>query len=67
MKEEWWSSTLKGDSVGNTFFGHRSLHKYTSVARFQNVVEVKSMIDLVLVRKDLLRYGQDVRAVLGMR
>ena len=26
-------------------------------------VEVKSMIDLVLVRRDMLRYMQDVRAV----
>ena len=47
-------------SVGNTYFKHRSLHKYT---RGQDGVKVKSMIDLVLVKKDMLRYVQDVRAV----
>ena len=29
-------------------------------------MEVKSMIDLVLVKKDMLRYVQDVRIVIGM-
>ena len=33
---------------------HRNLHKYTKVARTQNRVEVKSMIDLVLVKKYML-------------
>ena len=33
---------------------HRNLHKYTKVARSQNRVEVKSMIDLVLVKKYML-------------
>ena len=32
----------------------------------QDGVEVKSMIDLVLVKKDMLHYVQDVRAVRGM-
>ena len=36
----------------NAYFKHRSLHKYT---RGQDRVEVKSMIDLVLVKRDLLR------------
>ena len=36
----------------------RSLHKYTRVARSHDEVEIKNMIDLVLVR-----YVQDVRAV----
>ena len=35
----------------------------TSVARGQDGVEINSMIDLVLVKKDMLRYGQDVRTV----
>ena len=56
----------RGLSVGNTYFEHRSLHKYTRVARVQEGVEVKSMIDLVLVEKVMLRYVQDVRAVRGM-
>ena len=42
------------------------MHKYTRVARVQEGVEVKSMIDLVLVKKDMLHYVQDVRAVRGM-
>ena len=38
-------------------------HKYTRVARGQYGVEVMSMLNLVLVKKDMLRYVQDVRAV----
>ena len=30
------------------------MHKYTRVARGQDGVEVKSMIDLMLVKKDML-------------
>ena len=32
----------------------------------QDRVKVKSMIDLVLVKRDMLHYVQDVRAVRGM-
>ena len=53
----------RGLCVGNTYFKHRSLHKYT---RGQDGVEVKSMISLVLVKRDLLRYVEDVRAVRGI-
>ena len=42
--------------VGNTYFEHNNLHKYTRVARGQDGVEVKSMIYLVLVKKDMLRF-----------
>ena len=56
----------KGMCVGNTYFKHRSLHKYTRVARGQDGVEVKSMIDLVLVKKGMLRYVQGVSVVRGM-
>ena len=52
--------------MGNKYFEHRSLHKYTRVARVQDRVEIKSMIDVVLVKKDILHYGQDVRAVRRM-
>ena len=34
--------------MGNTYFKHRSLHKYTKVARCQDGVEIRSRIDLVL-------------------
>ena len=37
--------------MGNAYFKHRSLHKYTRVARGEDRLEVKSMIDLVLVKK----------------
>ena len=43
------------------------MHKYTRVARSQDGVEVvKSMIDLVLMKKDMMYFVQDVRAVRGM-
>ena len=58
--------TERGMCVGNTYFKHRSLQKYTRVARGQDGVEIKSMIDLILVKKDVLRYVQDVRVVRGM-
>ena len=43
-----------------------NLHKYTRVARSQDRVEVKSMTDLFLVKRDMLCHVQDVRAVRGM-
>ena len=67
MGEEWWSSVLKGVCVwGNTYFEHKNLHKYTRVAKGQDGAEVKSMIDLVLVKKDMIHFVQDVMAVRGM-
>ena len=56
----------RGLCVGNTYFKHRGLHKYTRKARGREGVEIKSMIDLLLVKRDMLRYVQDVRAVRGM-
>ena len=35
--------------MGKTYFRHKSLHKYTRLARGQDGVKVKNMIDLVLV------------------
>ena len=49
--------------VGNTYFEHKSLHKYTRVARDQDGVEEMSIIDLMLVKIDRVRYVHDVRAV----
>ena len=46
----------RGLCVGNTYFKYSSLHKYTRVARGQDGVEVKRMIHLVPVRKDMLCY-----------
>ena len=43
-----------GLCVGNTYFKNRSVHKYTIVAGGRNGVEIKSIIDLVLVRRDML-------------
>ena len=53
--------------MGNTYFEHKNLHKYTRVAKSQDGVEVQKMIDLVLGKKDMQRFVQDVRAVRGMR
>ena len=47
--------------VGNPYSDHKSLHKYTSVAMNQDEVEVKSVIDLVLIKKDTMYYVHDVR------
>ena len=52
--------------VSNTYFEHKGLHKYTKLARGQDGVEIRSMIDLVLVKKDMLHYAEDVRTVRGM-
>ena len=46
----------KGLRVGNLCFKHICLHKYTRVAKGQGGVETKSMIDLVLMKRDMLRY-----------
>ena len=61
MVEEW----RNGLCVGNTYFDHRNLHKYKRLTRGQYGVEVKSMTDLVLLKKDMLRYVEDVRVVKG--
>ena len=37
--------------VGNIYFKHKSLHNYTKVARGQDGIGLKNMIDLVLVKK----------------
>ena len=43
------------------------LRKYTRVTRGQDLEEVKGIIDLVLGKKEMLRYEQDVKEVRGMR
>ena len=54
--------------MGNTYFENKCLHnyKYTRDAKGQDGLEVKSMLDTVLVKKDILRYEQGVRAVRGI-
>ena len=51
--------------MGNACYEQKNLHKYTKVARGQDRVEVKWMIDLGSVKKDMVCYEQDVRAVRG--
>ena len=48
--------------LDNKYFEHNSLHKHIKVARGQDEAKVKSITDLVMVKKDMLRYLQDVRA-----
>ena len=55
----------RGLCVGNMYFKQKSFQKYTRVARDQDGVKVKSMIDLVL-EKDMLCYVLSVSAVRGM-
>ena len=45
--------------VGNTYFKHRNLYKYTRTVGGRDGVEIKSMIDLMLVKRNMLRYVQD--------
>ena len=52
--------------MSDTYFKHRSVHNYTRVVRGKDGVKIKSMIDLVLVKRDMVRYVQDVRAVIGI-
>ena len=52
--------------MSNTYFKHISLHKYTRVALGLDGLKIKSMIDHVLVKRDMLCYVQDVRTVIGM-
>ena len=55
---------LKGDCVWITHtFKHSSLHKYTRMPMGRDAVEVKSMINLGLVKKDMLPYVQNVRGM----
>ena len=49
----------RGLCVGNTYFKHKGLHKYTLVARDRDGVEIKSIIGLVLVKRDMLQYVQE--------
>ena len=56
----------RGLCVGNTYFKYRRLLKFTRMARGRVGMEIKSMIDLVLVKRDMLRYVQDVRVVRKM-
>ena len=53
----------KGLCVGNAYFQHKNLHKYARVTRGQDGVEVKRMIDQVVMKNDMLRYMQDVSGV----
>ena len=55
-----------GLCMGNIYFKQKNLHKYTRVAKGQDRLEVKSMTDLVMVKKYMLHFVQDVRAVRGM-
>ena len=52
----------RGLCVSNSYFEHKNLRKYTWVARGQEGVEAKNMIDLMLLKNDMLCYVQDVRA-----
>ena len=45
---------------------HVGGYEYHLLASGQDEVEAKSMIDLVLVKKDMLHYVQDMRAVRRM-
>ena len=56
----------RNGTLVNTYFKHINLHNYTRVSRDREDVEIKSMIGLVLVKRDMLRYVQGVGTVRGM-
>ena len=65
--EKWWSSVLKGGCV--QVIHTLSTEVYISTQWWQIVKterRVKSMTDLLLMKRDMLHYVQDVRAVRGM-
>ena len=51
----------RGLCVGKTYFKHRSLRNYTRVERGLDRIYIKS--NIVLVRRDILQYVQDVKVV----
>ena len=60
-------SVLKGSCLWITHvlcMGYKNLHNYTTLVGWcQDGVKVKSMIDLVLMKKDMLHFVQHVRAM----
>ena len=52
--EEWWSFVPKGDCVWVTHILSTEVCISTKVARGRDGMEVKSMIDLVLVKRNRL-------------
>ena len=64
IEEEWLTSEVRGGCVWVTHTSNTTACRSTQGG--QDQVEVKSMIDLVLVKKDKLYYVQDVRVVRGM-
>ena len=59
MEEEWWSSVLKGDCMWVTHTSCTRVCINTQEWQGQDEVEVKSMIDIVLVKKDMPHYVQE--------
>ena len=53
----------ENDNRRSDLFEHKSFHKYARVARDQDGVKVMSLIELVLVKKDILGSVQDVRGL----
>ena len=47
--------------MGNTYFKYKNLPKYTRLASGQDGVEIKSMIVLVLMKRDMLQYVQECK------
>ena len=48
------------------FQAQKVLHKYTMVARGQDIVNVMSMIDMVVVKRNMFKYVQNVKTMRGI-
>ena len=55
----------RGMCIANTHFRHKAIHKYTWRGK-RGGTECRSLIDLVLVKKDMLRDIVDVKALRGL-
>ena len=52
--------------VCNKYFNYKNVHTYTRMVRGRGGMEVMSMIDLVLVKRDTLKHVHNVKTVEGM-
>ena len=48
---------------GNNHFKHNNINKYRRMTRGQDGIELMSVIDLMLVKRGMLKHMQDVKTV----
>ena len=58
---------LKDVYIWGIHFRHMYVHKYTRVARDQDGMKVKVMINLMLIKRDMLKCVHVIKTVRGLR